>query len=738
MSFLSPLFLLALPLIAVPVAIHLIRGRQRDTIDWGAMDFLLQAVAEGRRLQRLEEWLLLALRTLAVLAIVLALARPLVSSRLLGGGGALREVVLVLDDSLSMGAQASDGAQTPFATMKELAAEQIGELSSSDRVQLLLASNGGRWLTPQAIAADSAGRTRLGAFVEQIQPTHGAADLSAAIGQAIARQAEEDVTARAVVVMTDSARTSWRPDAKQSWKGVDELVADAALPTQVALVDCADHAAKLGNLAVTQVAVERPLVRRGEKLKVIATVHNFSDDPTDEIVVRWEANGEPAGEAVVAPLAAGATGESTVSLTLDDPGVALIEATVDGDDALADDDHNAVAVDVADRVPVLVVHEPSADPDAVDAADLFHAALGYFDDEPQPWHSSFQPVTVAEEDFEAATLGDYRAVVFTDLPRLADESIDRLEDYVRAGGGVWVALGERIDRSEFNARWYDDGAGMSPLALDDLATAADRGDESILLHPPEPTHPATRQLADTARLDIEQLRIGQLWQYEDPPSESPPSVLLETDDGRPFVVEKYLGEGRVLLQAAPMGVQWTNLPLLKSYVVLVQDWLDYLTAPAVNRFNLQPGDRLVAAAPADFLGNDAVMIEPSGTEVTLPVLGTGDVRRATHARLRDPGVYEVRFAGADDAETLRFVVARSPEESDLSPLTAEHRAAFSENAVLAVSSELPTLQVATTNTAQQTPSWPLLLTAAALLLAVELFAAHRAAQQRFGTAELAA
>ena len=62
MSFLSAAFLLALPLVAVPVAIHLYRGRQRDVIMWGAMQFLAAAVTKGRRMERLEEWLLMALR----------------------------------------------------------------------------------------------------------------------------------------------------------------------------------------------------------------------------------------------------------------------------------------------------------------------------------------------------------------------------------------------------------------------------------------------------------------------------------------------------------------------------------------------------------------------------------------------------------------------------------------------------------------------------------------------------
>ena len=58
MSFLMPAFLYGLPLVAVPVAIHLLSRRQQKKISWGAMRFLVQAVTRRRRLWRLTDLLL--------------------------------------------------------------------------------------------------------------------------------------------------------------------------------------------------------------------------------------------------------------------------------------------------------------------------------------------------------------------------------------------------------------------------------------------------------------------------------------------------------------------------------------------------------------------------------------------------------------------------------------------------------------------------------------------------------
>ena len=137
MSFLGFSFLFALPLIALPVAIHLYRGRQRDVVHWGAMQFLAQATTKGRSMQRLEELLLMLLRVAAVLALVLALARPMLQSSLFGTS-VDSEVVLLLDNSLSMDRtidEVSNGDR-----LVEKATEIVNELSAGDNVHILLAS----------------------------------------------------------------------------------------------------------------------------------------------------------------------------------------------------------------------------------------------------------------------------------------------------------------------------------------------------------------------------------------------------------------------------------------------------------------------------------------------------------------------------------------------------------------------------------------------------------------------
>src|SRR5436305_919832 len=108
MTFLNAAFLLGLPLVALPVIIHLLNRRRQDVIRWGAMQFLLEAIPRRKRIWRLSDLILIMLRALAVVLFMMALAQPLMKSSLLGHRGN-RDIVLVIDDSMSTALTRSSG-----------------------------------------------------------------------------------------------------------------------------------------------------------------------------------------------------------------------------------------------------------------------------------------------------------------------------------------------------------------------------------------------------------------------------------------------------------------------------------------------------------------------------------------------------------------------------------------------------------------------------------------------------
>src|SRR4029453_12922595 len=103
MSFLQPILLAGLPLIALPVVIHLINQRRYQTLRWGAMMFLVAANRMSRGYARLRQWLILLFRMLAIAGLIFAVSRPLASGWVgLTAGGRADTTIILFDRSPSM------------------------------------------------------------------------------------------------------------------------------------------------------------------------------------------------------------------------------------------------------------------------------------------------------------------------------------------------------------------------------------------------------------------------------------------------------------------------------------------------------------------------------------------------------------------------------------------------------------------------------------------------------------
>src|SRR6478672_4281339 len=121
---------------AAPLLIHLwSRHRFRES-PWAAMQFLLAAMRKNARRLQLQQWLLLAVRTLIILLVVLAVAEPYGERLLASGGAGPSHKVIVIDGSYSMAYRAN--GNTNFAVAKQLAAEMVGASHPGDAFTVIL------------------------------------------------------------------------------------------------------------------------------------------------------------------------------------------------------------------------------------------------------------------------------------------------------------------------------------------------------------------------------------------------------------------------------------------------------------------------------------------------------------------------------------------------------------------------------------------------------------------------
>ncbi|MFA6100736.1 MAG: BatA domain-containing protein [Victivallaceae bacterium] len=138
MDFGNPMFLWALPAVLLPVLLHLFFKRRKIRVHFSTLFFFVKKERYFAYRRKFYEILLLALRTLIILLLVLAMAHIYFKRFNFIPGGST-EAVIILDDSMSMQRSLSAGG-TGFDFAKRKAEEILNSLSGDDGAALVLLS----------------------------------------------------------------------------------------------------------------------------------------------------------------------------------------------------------------------------------------------------------------------------------------------------------------------------------------------------------------------------------------------------------------------------------------------------------------------------------------------------------------------------------------------------------------------------------------------------------------------
>jgi hypothetical protein len=211
MTFLNPVWLFALPLILLPIVIHLLNQRRHRTVDWGAMQFLLSAKKMSRGMARLKQWLIMAMRMLVIAGLIFVVCRPL-SSGFIGSltGGKPETVVVLLDRSASMQQQRLQTGQSKLALGREKIAAALQTMGGKQPIVLIESCQ------VQPVALGKPGDLL---DLPAASETDAQADVPAMLDAALNYINDNQTGRTDVWICSDSAINDWRPDNSQ-WTAI--------------------------------------------------------------------------------------------------------------------------------------------------------------------------------------------------------------------------------------------------------------------------------------------------------------------------------------------------------------------------------------------------------------------------------------------------------------------------------------------------------------------------------------
>ena len=728
MSFLSIAFLTALPLAALPILLHLFDRRRNVVIEWGAMQFLMEAAAQRTSARKLKQWLLILLRVLSLLFLILALARPTLPGSWIGNHKR-NETIVVLDNSLSMERRADE--ESRFEAAIASVTDLIEELPDGDSVRILLASPYPIWATAGSLRVEPGAREQLADQLHGLKTAGSSSDLLAALFTAVQAEQQPTFDSRRIVLVTDGQGTDWNFEDETSWNRFQKTLKTASLPTELEIIELSeDHAAQL-NLAVHDIRLSRMVTGIDQTVTLSAQVVNYSNSTSSPETLKWMVGGKTYLESDVPVLEGGSTQTVFWQHSFAEPGSYSISCRLDAQDALPADNAATTILEVVESVPIMLAESNPNLAELQRDAFFVQAALGWIDGQPLEARSVYVPRQIAPQDLAFVELNDQHAIVIPNFQSLSPEAVQRLQEFVYQGGGLWIALGPRTDAEEFNQYFFAEGNGLAPLEIDRISdpTNAEGETSGMKINPFQKEHPATAHLTDSQRLDTGDVTVNRRWRFRPAPTGRETSVLLSLTDGEPLAVEQYYGRGRVIVQAIPLRMQWSDLARSQAFVVMTQEWMSYLTQPRAVQHNLSPGEPILVERPDEGLRN-AILNTPQGDEVELTADVRGDRVVFQSGRTALPGSYSLELGTA--GEQIPFHVRRDDAESDLTALSAAEHKRFAE---------LTELHDRTgegfRGTTKREPVWPFLLMFLIGLIAAELILAGSIARERFGSEPIA-
>ena len=585
MGLFAPWFLAGFVAVAVPIYVHLLRRHTTTPHPFSSLMFFERRTQSSIKHRRLRYLLLLSLRTLLLLLLALAFANPFIN-RSAANMNSEKLLLLVIDNSFSM------RAGTRLADARREALSVLSSRRPTDRAQVMAFGS-----QLQVLSQPSQDAGALRAAVESLQ-----------LGDSRSNYGE---LARGVRSLADTVHTPiefhFFSDMQKS--GMPASFAELALPANVSLVLHPVAKDPVPNWTVESVNAPGQ-VWDPKKARVQVVVAGFAT-PAATRTVSLLVNGKTiAAQKTDVP----ANGRATVEFqSLEVPyGYTRCEVRIDSADAFPADDVNLFAVERSDPRRVLFVS------DAADSRSplYFKAALA------SAAEAAFTLDTMSAGQASSQPLSKYAFVVLSDLISVPASFENDLLKYVQAGGSVWIAEGAS---AAHNTRVPLFGGNI--LESRYYSRTSDR---FLNVAEADPSHPSVEKAGRWSGVKFYfAVRVD--------PGDS--RVIARLSDQTPVLLEKKIGEGRVLLLTSGLDNLTNDFPLHPIFVPFVEQTALYLSGTE-RRSGSRVVDSFLELRSSKEQAVGVQVIDPDGHRP----LSLKEATSAQTYQLTRAGFYELKLA----------------------------------------------------------------------------------------------
>ncbi|HZI88895.1 MAG TPA: BatA domain-containing protein, partial [Candidatus Polarisedimenticolia bacterium] len=545
-SFLNPGFLWALPLASIPILIHFLSRRKLPEVAFPTIMFLRALEPREIRRLRLRELLLLLLRTLALIFLICAFARPSVEPKA-ATTRAAAAVAVILDDSESMGAQ-DEQARPRIEGARERGLLIVDAARAGDEIAITTTT-----AADAPLSSRSGDRVRLERTVRQIQTTWLPGSMDRALERARRYLTKSTLRSRELYVIGDFQASNFTAEAREKLALLSRAGARVYLLPVVA--------SRVANHAIEDLDPELRPGPQGRGLEMRARLTNHADGPSDRVTVRARRADALIGGGDVSlqpdesrwaslPIDWRAGGIKPAAMSdTEDRAPVIVESDVD---ALAADDRRYAVLGAPRRLRVLRVVESR---DGAPAPRFASLAL----DPSQDGSGGYVVEVGTPASLLSANHGRYDVLLLEDIASLSGDAETRLRAFLRDGGGLVIALGPHADLDYYGRKLFP---GIIDLAVDGTERAAEG--QSFELRARAPAHPILEGLSLRVGSSLTQSRLNTFARGRTTSSRA--EAVVATTGGLPVLV----ATPQVAVFLGSLSDDWGDLPYSGAFVPLVR------------------------------------------------------------------------------------------------------------------------------------------------------------------------
>ena len=620
-----------LPLLAIPVVIHLLNKKFPKVIPFPNIEMIKKSAAQRSKLFKMRHLILLLLRTLALALLILCFLKPF--QKMFGfdpDKKGERAVIIILDQSLSMnykGGGISSGQRANIELEKI-----IDSLDSSDLVNLVTLEKVPRLCFRQL----NNNHGELLSFARSLKPGITSGDVSRAISMASSQIKKTEAPKKEIFFISDFQRSNWgRADFNNIPKD-----------TRLFFVDVSSKI--LSNKAILSASVLNSTVIAGDEITLDVKLANYSEEKyEDRLEVSVNNNNEFYQDFKIAPWSVIST---KVTIPVPSKGIHELKMSIKEDD-LPHDNSFYISLNALDKEEVLIVTDEEESP--TEANFFLSSALNPYTE----GKGALMPRTITSENLSPIHLATSTKIFISGIQRLSSDKARILVDFMSKGGSILYYMDGIFDADNIKILEKEMPTEM-PFHAGPKQTAKNIPGGSIKIRSGSFNSKFLKLFAGRQK---SQLAAIDFYEYYHTRATGQGKILLKFAEGTPAMGSCRVGLGQLLICNFSLREMGSNLAGKRLFPAWVHELNRQLSRENRKLVHYEAGESVKSEVWFHEMSGNT-FIKPDKTPLKVKSSRINDDRLLISFKPESIGHYNLQ---KDGSLLYSFPVNASDDESDL-------------------------------------------------------------------------